>query len=161
MPVCPKCKETFRTRKNNACPGCREPVEIYKGRWYRTSDGNPGLHIVEHYEKRISDKISYNRPVRVNFVIPRTGQRWMREMVVVERFLETADGDLDLVIDAINLLFDDRMFNFKNRNSFMGIERDFCQALAIAEANKRAKLLAFNKENQAIQKVMQKEDVWS
>ncbi len=160
MPVCPACHEESRARKQGACPKCGEDVETFNGVWYRDSIGNPVLYIIRHFEKRVSDKNSFGRPVRVNYVIPQKGHRWIRELIVVEELLEASDFDVDLVIGTINILFDDKDFNFKNRSSFMGIQRDYGLALALAQAQLEAWKVQHNKEQAVLETIYNKEDIF-
>lgn len=160
MPVCPACQEWSRARKNGACPKCGVEVETFEGVWYRESIGNPALFIVRHFEKRVSDKNSVGRPVRVNYVIPQKGHRWKRELIVVEQLLEASDFDVDLVIGTINILFEDSSFNFKNRTSFLGIQGDYGLALAIARANLEAFRKSQKKEQTILDNIYQKEDIF-
>lgn len=160
MPVCPACHQESRARRNGACPMCEVEVEAFNGVWYRESIGNPTLYIVRHFEKRISDKNSDGRPVRVNYTIPQKGHRWKRELIVVEELLEASDFDVDLVIGTINLLFEDRTFNFKNRSSFLGIQRDYGLALAIARAQLAAYREEMAKKTNTLDKLYAREDIF-
>ena len=160
MPECPACQVWSRARKNGACPKCGVEVETFSGVWYRESIGNPTLYIVRHFEKRISDKNSDGRPVRVNYTIPQKGHRWKRELIVVEQLLEASDFDVDLVIGTINLLFEDRSFNFKNRTSFLGIQGDYGLALAIARANLEAQRQDRKKKEETLEILYGREDIF-
>ena len=160
MPVCPACQEWSRARKNGACPKCGVEVETFNGVWYRESIGNPTLYIVRHFEKRVSDKNSDGRPVRVNYTIPQKGHRWKRELIVVEQLLEASDFDVDLVIMTIDLLFEDKSFNFKNRTSFLGIQADYGLALAIARAQLDARRQENAKKQNTLEKLHAREDIF-
>lgn len=160
MPECPACQEWSRARKNGACPKCGVEVETFSGVWYRESIGNPTLYIVRHFEKRISDKNSDGRPVRVNYTIPQKGHRWKRELIVVEELLQASNYDVDLVITTLNLLFEDKSFNFKNRTSFLGIQRDYGLALAIARAQLEAYRKDMAKKTETLEKLYAREDIF-
>jgi len=126
--------------------------------WFRTEEGAPTVAVIKHLEKRISDKHSVGRPKRVNYVISTKGSRYQRELVTAERLLEAADWDLDLVRDAIDILFDDLQFNFKNRTSLIGIEQDYGLALAIATATREADEEQAEKEIEALKRVQRNMD---
>lgn len=158
MPICPSCKGEFRQRKEGACPGCGAEVNVYSGRWFREEDGAPTVAIIKHLEKRVSDKHSVGRPTRVNYKISPKGARYTRELVTAERLLEAAGWDLDLVLAAIDLLFDDLQFNFKNRVSLIGIETDFGLALAISEATRAAQDEQDIKEIEALRYIQRNYD---
>lgn len=158
MPICPECKQDFRQRSQGACPGCGTEVSVYNGVWFRTEEGAPTVAVIKHLEKRISDKHSVGRPKRVNYVISTKGSRYQRELVTAERLLEAADWDLDLVRDAIDILFDDLQFNFKNRTSLIGIEQDYGLALAIATATREADEEQAEKEIEALKRVQRNMD---
>src|SRR5690554_6226398 len=124
MPVCPVCRTEGTKRIAGGCPNCGARVDVYKGRWYRSSLGSPSAALVKHLEERVSQVLSYHRVNPVTFSIPKRGLRYKRELVAAERLLDLADGNFDLAKDALDILFDDKKFNWKTRDSLIYIERD-------------------------------------
>jgi len=116
--------------------------------------------LLKHFEKRVSQALSYNRSVPVVFAIPRRSSTYRRELVAAERLLFNAEGDFDLAIEAVNLLFDDRRYNWKTWDSLLGMERSFLAALAIARANRQAKSQQRQREKELVDKLFQGEDIF-
>jgi len=161
MPLCPACHTEQARRVRGACPSCGARVEAYNGRWYRAEIGSPTLAILRHFEARVSQTLSQGKPAPVVFAIPRKGLRFRRELVAAERLLEYAEGDYDLAIAAVDLLFDERKFNWKTRDSLLWLEREFLLALAIARANRLAQAQAERAVEQALFDILAREDVFS
>jgi hypothetical protein len=161
MPICPACHTEQTKRLRGCCPKCNIPVDVYKGRWYRAGIGSPTLGILTHFEERVSQSLSYGRPSKVNFSVPRKSLRYKRELVSAEQMLNEADGDYDLVLSAINILFNDTKFNWKTRDSLMGIRRDFTLALAIAKADVEAEQAKKKKEMEVLTSIFSRENVFN
>jgi hypothetical protein len=159
MPLCPQCKQDVR-RKNDCCPKCGTELLIYKGSYYRASQGSPTLLILKRFEQLVSEQSSKKQNMIVCFHISKKTPHYARELAQAERLLVMAEGDLDLVLATLVVLFDNPQFSFKMRSSLLGIDRDFNLAMAVA----RAILEKLHREEQLQQssfsQVMAKEDIF-
>jgi hypothetical protein len=160
MPVCPVCHIKQERRVGGACPNCGAQVEVHKGLWYRAGLGSPSVAILKHFEKRVSQSLSYGCSNPVIFTIPRKGIRYKRELVTAERLLNDCDGDYDLAIASLDVLFDDNKFNWKTRDTLLYIEPEFLVALAIAKADQEIKREKERREAQALAQIMNREDIF-
>lgn len=159
MPVCPGCKTEQTRRVAGRCPSCGLPIEAHKGFWYRTEIGSPTQAVLQHFEGWVSKVLSKGRQTPVIFSVPRKSSRYKRELVAAERLLRHTDGDFDLVIETIDLLFTDRRFS-KSRNTLLWLESDFLTALAVAQANRESRGKKEELENKAYDAVMNREQLF-
>jgi hypothetical protein len=161
MPICPGCKTEQKKRINDACPKCGTEVSVYKGRWYRTELGSPSVAMLTHLETRASKALSLKNGSKVVYRIPKKGALYVRELVSAERLLNLVDGDYDLAVDAIDILFFDKQFNWKIYTSLLYIDKDFLVAKAIAEANREKRKEQEEKARKTIALIVDKEDVFA
>ena len=160
MPVCPACKTEQKKRKDGACPNCGARIEIHDGLWFHLGTGSPSLKVVRHLEKCITDAVNKGRERKIIFTIPEKSAQFKRELVTASRYIDQAGGDVDLVIDALDILFTHKRFSWRSWNSLIGM-RDFSLALAIAKANREQALARNIASNTAYQAVMQKENIFA
>lgn len=160
MPVCPSCKKEQAKRVSGACPNCHAQVEVHNGRWFQTGTGSPNVAIVRHFEKLVSGSLSRGRPDKVVFSIPIIGLRYKRELVAAGRLLELCDYDLELVKSTLDLIFVDRRFSWKTRNTLLYIESEFVVALALVRANQKLQSQAAAEEHKVLTQVLQRENVF-
>lgn len=161
MPVCPQCKTEQSKRKAGGCPNCGTPVDVHGGRWYRRSHNAPNVQIVRRFEKNVSHKLSAGRTTPVIFAIPERSTRYKRELKHAEKLLQDANGDLDLVLEALDILFSDAKFSWKNRTSLLFLHSDYDAAVALANANRTQRQAATEKLRRAAERVLQSENVFS
>jgi len=136
------------------------PLQLYNGFFYREAIGTPTVAILAHLEKRVSQVLSYGRPNKVVFHIPSKSPRYRRELIAAERLLARTSGDFDLVIATLDLLFDDRRFQWKSYDSLIYIDKDFTTALAIAKANQEITKEREKRTAEAIAATLNREDVF-
>jgi hypothetical protein len=160
MAICPACQTEQKKREAGVCPNCRVKIEIHGGRWFRAGMGSPNAALLEQFEKRVSESLSAGREVPVIYRIPRKGVRFRRELAVAERLIEAADYDYTLAVETLDVLFADRRFNWKTRDSLLWIERDYNLALAIARSNREAARLQLEKEQKAVKGILKKENLF-
>lgn len=135
MPVCPECRTDQARRVQGECPNCNTPVSLYKGRWYRTENGNPAVQILECFERLYSKKLSSQRDKPIRFNFPRKSPQYHRNMVIAEKLLEEADFDIDTTVEALRLLFEDNHFSWKSFSSLLMVRNDWPTAVALARSN--------------------------
>lgn len=155
MPSCPACHTDQTRRVNGTCPACHVPVEIHQGRWFLAGTGSPSEAILKHFEALVSKKL------KAPFNVPRKSSRYRRELVHANRLLEQADFDLALVKDAIDILFSHKMFIWKNYSTLLWLNPDYSVALAIAKKNKQESTDVNKREQDALRKARQKENIFS
>jgi hypothetical protein len=161
MAVCPYCKTDQTKRKGDACPNCGGEVEIYKGFWFRSGLGSPTVAILERFEDLVSRRLGEGRQLKVSFSIPRKGLRYKRELVVAERLLVSAGYDFDLVLACLEILFTDKEFSWKARDTLLYIETDFNTALAIARAIRSKEEANRLIEQRALESILNQEDIFN
>jgi hypothetical protein len=161
MPLCPECRTEQSRRVRGTCPNCHMPVEAYDGMWYRAGTGSPAVAILRYFEDKVSTAMSVGRPNKVVFIIPKIGSRYQRELAASQRLLKSANFDIDLVKETLNILFSDRRFSWKTRNSLLWINGDFTLAMAVALANREAALKRQAEEAKVLQSVLVREDIFS
>jgi hypothetical protein len=158
--LCPKCKQDVVRRTGGRCPHCQVELSTYKGRWYRTNIGSPSVSVLDHFVKLATDQANKNRTTaKVSLAIPKKSSLYRRSLVVAERLLELCDGDYELVIETLNVLFTNSRFSWKQHN-FIYIEDSFIAAQAFAVARIKEKLLQKSLADKAI-KSLPREDVFS
>lgn len=160
MPVCPVCKTEQKKRKNDACPNCGTRIEIHDGLWYHLGSGSPSLRIVRHLEKRVTESVNRGRERKIIFTIPEKSAQFKRELVTASRYIDQAGGDVDLVIETLDILFTHKRFSWRSWTSLIGM-RDFSLALAIAKANRDQVAAKNTASSTAYQTVMQKENIFA
>lgn len=161
MPVCPACHTEQTRRVAGGCPNCGISVNVYKGNWFRTSLGSPNAALLHHFEKLVSKQLSKG-DVQVNFTIPRKNKmRYNRELATAERLLDAANYDYSLATDTLELLFTDKRFSWKSKDSLLWLERDFTTALAIVRAIRAQEEHKKREEQTLVRNVLAKEDIFS
>lgn len=161
MPLCPSCKTNQSKRTQGACPECGEPVELFNGRWYRTSVGTPTVSLVEEFERLVTAKQSAGRKVPVVFRFPRKASGYRTELSQAEILLDLADGDYDLALHALNLLFTEDQFRWKSHVSLLYLKKDFLLALAISRSERKASEQEAQRNTRVIDRLMEQEDIFS
>lgn len=160
MPLCPACKTVQTRRVNDACPSCGEPIVLYNSTWISASIGSPNTALVRHFEGRVRQALNAKEGTQVYFSIPRKGARWRRELAAAKHLLKLANNDLELAATAIDMLFDDRRWNWRYRNTLLYLERDYTDALNIAKARKKQDKIRKQREQQRLNLLDSKEDVF-
>jgi len=160
MPVCPACKTEQKKRKNDACPNCGARIEIHDGMWFLMGAGSPSLRVVRHLEKCITDSVNKGREKKILYTIPEKSAQFKRELVTASRYIDQAGGDVDLVIEALDILFTHKRFSWRSWNSLVGMV-DYPLALTIAKANREQALARNAASSTAYQEVMQKENIFA
>ena len=161
MAICPSCKTDQARRKAGCCPNCGAEVEIHGGRWYQAGLGSPTVAILEWFENRVTTKLRQSGPEATVFTIPRKGARWQRELVAAGRCLDSADGDYDLVLEALELLFSHKRFSWKNIHTMMYVDADFTVALAMAKAARAQREAEEQRTGAVVGRLLQKEDIFA
>lgn len=161
MPVCPACKTEQKKRKDGACPNCGARIEIHDGLWFHLGTGSPSLKVVRHLEKCITDSVNKGREKKIIFTIPEKSAQFKRELVTASRYIDQAGGDVDLVIEALDILFAHKRFSWRSWNSLLQMMRDLPLAITIAQANRELVLARSRVDSTAFQSVMQKENIFA
>lgn len=156
MPICPECKAVSNNRKDGACPACGTPVELYGGSWYRTSDGSPLDYIVKHFATRVAkiEGQKRNTSVSPHWLTPKMRTRWRRELGLAAQLLTMADEDRDLVVETLDLMFQDRGINFKTITSLLALSKEFPLFLAMAIDNREKATQRQAKESNSFDQAM-------
>jgi hypothetical protein len=161
MPICPSCKADVK-RKGGACPLCGTELLIHQGQYYRAEIGSPAQAILNAFEEWVSRQSSKAQNMPIVFHISKKTPQYRRELVEAERLLAICDGDLDLVLLTLTVLFENKQFSFKTRSSLVGLNnKDFPLAQAIAKAIHTKQLDAADKAGQAFELVLNKEDIFA
>ena len=161
MPLCPACKREFTKRKSGACPNCGEEIELHNGYYYRTSIGAPTQSVLNHFEALVSKQTSRAQGMQVPFHISKKTPQYRRDMAQAQRFLDICEGDHDLVIETLNVLFENPQFSFKTRSSMTSLSYDFPLALAIAQAIVAKKAEQKSAAQEMFCQVMNREDIFA
>lgn len=161
MAVCPSCHTEQKRRINGRCPNCKAKIDSYDGYWYPTGTGNPNLALVNLFEDLISEKLTYQQGTNVVFRIPPKSARYRRELVAAGRLLELTNYDINLAKDALQMLFTDKQFNWKNLSTLLYLGNDFTMAVALVRARQTKQQEARAKEDKYIQKLAEEEDIFS
>jgi len=161
MPVCPACKTDQKQRTNGACPNCGTRVNIVNGYWFREDLGSPNLALLHYFEDRVSEQLTNERGYPVFFNIPPKGLSYKRELVTAERMIQTSGYDYELAEAAIDVLFDDKQFSWKTKQSLLYLVKDFNLALALAKGKLQAEKEAQDKENKVVDDINSMEDIFS
>lgn len=161
MPMCPACHTEQSKRIKGSCPNCETPVSLYKGFWFRTSLGSPNEALLRHFEKLVSAQLSRGG-IQANFTVPRKNKmRYSRELATAERLLDVAGYDFGLATATLELLFTDKRFSWKTKDSLLWIERDYSTAITIMQALRNYEQQKKRKEQALVQNILAKEDVFS
>jgi hypothetical protein len=161
MPTCPACRTTQDKRKKGKCPGCGADVDIYKGIWVQTGSKSPSMALLRHFENLVSDSLSRQRSTQVIFSFPVKSLGYRRELASAGEMFAIAEYDLELAKAAMTILFTDRKYSWKTRNTLVWLRSDFTTALAEAKALREAAKKAEEIEVQAAARVMSREDIFS
>lgn len=155
MPVCPGCKQEFPRRKNGACPGCGIPVRIRDGQWYSLTEGAPNIRLLEYWEKCIAERL--NSP----FSIPRKSERYKREAKFAQDLLAEAGYDIDLALQGIWVIFNDKHFSFKLPTTLLFIRHDWLAALTIARRILKERRKQEELDRKRYEEYKEMEDLWT
>ena len=154
MAICPECKEEFRQRKDEACPGCGLAVILYQGHWFSKKEGNPTTRILKTWEELLSIRL------KKQFYIPEKTGRYQTELVYARNLLQLADWDLALTKRAIKILFNDERFLWKTYASILHMWNDFPVALAIARTQRGAEEKEIRRQEKAWAEMEAMEDIF-
>ena len=86
---------------------------------------------------------------------------YRRELVGAERLLALADYDYDLAAESLDMLFSDRRFNWRMRQSLLWLKNDFLITMAIAKADRAERQAQQARAEQAYQAAMTQENIFS
>jgi hypothetical protein len=161
MPTCPHCRTEQTKRVGGKCPSCKTPVDVYNGRWFESGTKSPSITVLHYFEDLVSKALSNGRSTPVIFSVPVKGLSYRRELAAAAELIELSDYDLSLVRETLDILFSDKRFNWKTRQTLMWITKDFVVALAIAKSNREAAQKAKDSETDVLRRVMSREDVFS
>lgn len=159
--ICPACSNEFKRRSGESCPSCGEELLLHAGYAFRASDGSPPQRVVVEFEKLLSQQISARQRMHVPFRFPRKSSAYKLELAQAERFLQQVDYDLDLVLRTLDVLFTNKQFSFKTRSSMLQLVRDFPVATAIATAIRARASEAQNRQNEMLQDVLSRPDIFA
>jgi hypothetical protein len=108
----------------------------------------------------VSKQQTERQGIKVGFKFSRKTPQYKREIVEAERILEICDGDLDLVLETFAILFTNKDFSFKTRNSLLPIQRDFMLSLAVAQGIRAEKEKQRQKAVSNIDRVARRENIF-
>jgi hypothetical protein len=159
--ICPNCKSEFRQRKNEACPACDEPLQIYNGMAYRTSLGSPTVALLEHFERHVSRQTSEIQKKQLVFRIPRGGPRYRRELAESQKLLDLCDGDYDAAAETLDVLFTNKQFKWRSYVSLIGIQKVFLLAKVVGDNLRAERQQADALQAAYFERIMQQENIFS
>lgn len=161
MALCTVCHTEQTRRVNGRCPNCKTRVEAHGGYWFETGTGSPNVALVEHFEKLLSEKQSKIKGATVVFKFPRKSHSYKLELVAASQLLELADFDLKLSKDALEVLFTDNQFSWKNRTTLRWVKDDFALALSLLRATLEQLAKKSAVEDDYYRRLMEEEDIFS
>lgn len=112
--TCIHCNAEIQCRKELTCPNCGGSIYNYKGKIY---ERNPVDEIVHFFEQIITDRLTQEQGKRVVFVLKPKSQMYKYERKKAEQFLDEAEGDLSLLIDAMAWLANNNKYSWRLSNS--------------------------------------------
>ncbi len=161
MPACPNCKTDITKRVAGACPACQTPVELYKGFYYRTSDGNPAEKLMAAWEERVTTWTSKQVGKQVDaFHVSKKTPAYKREMAAAERLLADCEGNLALALRTLEVLYTHQKFAFKGYTSLTYMTKDWPVAKLMAQTLLREEAKQEAQRQRNLQVVEQQEDIW-
>ncbi len=162
MPACPNCHEEITKRKDGACPFCETPVELYKGFYYRTDDGNPAEKLMAAWEERVTTWTSKQVGTQVDaFHVSKKTPAYKREMAAAERILADCEGDLALALKTIEVLFTHQKFSYKSYTSLTYMAKDWPVAKLMAQTIMKEESKRQERSQRTLEKIEQEEDIWA
>lgn len=126
-----------------------------------TTADAPTVHILKHFEKRVSAVLSIGKEEPAIYSIPRKSSRYKRELVTADRLLAMADYDISLVTDCIDQLFNNPKFSWRTWESLMQAEGTFVMALAIVQADRASAVRIAKREQLVLSQINQTEDIFA
>lgn len=160
MPFCPNCKTKQTRRTDGMCPNCLEDVILYEGEWFLKSEGAPTQQILTLFEEYVSEKLS-TATRNVVWDIRKGTAKYRRELGFAKTLLEQCDMDIELAKDVLEEAFYGKRFAWKNRQSLKSILGDSSIIIAIAKAKRKEEEEKKRKDQEAIEKVMAREDIFN
>lgn len=138
--ICPSCNAELDPQLDY-CPSCERAVYIYTDDTEKIAyTANPVEKIFRHFSKLMSDKLSRETggQNRVVFSIKPRDPLYKYSVVQAKRLLRTAEYDLDLLLEAITWLFENKNYAFKLKGNIGDLNWDIPAALAVISAKRAA-----------------------
>jgi len=149
MPVCPSCNtEHNRRAQGGVCPTCGIEIVLHNGVWFATDGENPVSVFIRQYEKFYSLWLTKGQ-FENRWRIPKS--KIGRESAQAKRIIhEICDGDLTLALKALEILFTDSRWKWRNYSTLLFIINDIYTAKVLAYDALERKRQHMEKEKKAI-----------
>lgn len=126
--ICPRCNQEVSKIKDKTCPNCGRSVYEHGGKLY---EKNPIDIIIQAFEKILSNKLSEDKEFPVIFRIKTKSQMYRYERKKAEQYLKEAEGDLELLLDAISWLANNKKYSWRFTNSLANLVPILAVGLAV------------------------------